>query len=133
MLQSHQVREGDLEGAYLVTRANKNYRVQLKTPQGYTIPDGTCIEAFGNLYGFPPAGQNFSIQFDKCVMECVFKNTPWDLKFFYKWKNNRPMLLIAHCDNFRVFCYKRDYLSELDALIKNFNKHKYKVTDCLDK
>ena len=38
-----EVRGGDLEGAYLVTRANKNYRVHLKTPQGYTIPDGMCI------------------------------------------------------------------------------------------
>ena len=86
----------------------------------------------GNLYGFPPAGQNFSIEFDKCVMECGFKNTPWDTKFFFKWKDGRPILLIAHSDDFRVFCDKRD-LSEWDALVKNFNKHKYKVTDCSDK
>ena len=88
-----EVRGGDLEGAYLITRANKNYRVYLKIPQGYTIPDGMCIEAVGNLFGFPPAGQNFSIEFDKCVMQCGFKNTPWNLKLFYKWKNNRPILL----------------------------------------
>ena len=75
-------------------------------------------------------GQNFSKEFDKCVTECGFKNTPWDLKFFIKWKNNRPT---AHSDDFRVFCDKRD-LSEWDALIINFNKHKYyKVTDCSDK
>ena len=127
-----EMRGGDLEGAYLVTPISKDYRVYLKTPDGYKIPEGMCMEALGNLYGFPPAGQNFSKEFDKCVTECGFKNTPWDLKFFFKWKNNRPILLIAHSDDFRVFCDKRD-LSEWDALIINFNKHKYKVTDCSDK
>ena len=127
-----EMRGGDLEGAYHVTRANKDYPVYIKTPQGYTVPNGMCIQAVGNLYGFPPAGQNFSLEFDKCVKECGFTNTPWDLKFFIKWKNGRPILLIAHSDDFRVFCDKRD-LSEWDALVKNFNKHKYKVTDCSDK
>ena len=127
-----EIRGGDIVGAYLVTKLSKGYRVFLKCPEGYTIPDGMCMEAIGNLYGFPPAGQNFSIEFDKCVMECGFKNTPWDLKFFYKWKNNRPILLIAHSDDFRVFCDKRD-LSEWDALVKNFTKHKYEVIDCTDK
>ena len=104
------MRGGDLEGAYLVTPISKDYRVYLRTPEGYTIPKGMCMEALGNLYGFPPAGQNFSKEFDKCVTECGFKNTPWDLKFFIKWKNNRPILLIAHSDDFRVFCDKRDLL-----------------------
>ena len=127
-----EMRGGDLEGAYLVTRANKDYPVYIKTPQGYTIPEGMCMQAIGNLYGFPPAGQNFSVEFDKCVKECGFSNTPWDLKFFFKWKNGRPILLIAHSDDFRLFCDKRD-LSEWELLVANFNKHKYKVTDCSDK
>ena len=74
----------DLKGAHLVTRAHPDYPVYIKTPQGYNVPNGMCIQAIGNLYGFPPAGQNFSIEFDKCVIECGYKNTPWDLKFFYK-------------------------------------------------
>ena len=61
---------GDLEGAYLVTRANPDYPVYITTPQGYNVPKGMCIQAIGNLYGFPPARQNFSIEFDKCVIEC---------------------------------------------------------------
>ena len=101
-----EMKGGDLEGAYLVTRANKDYPVFIKTPQGYTIPEGMCMQALGNLYGFPPAGQNLSIEFEKCVKECGFMNTPWDLKFFYKWKNGRPILLIAHSDDFRLFCDK---------------------------
>ena len=91
---------GDLEGAYLVTRANPNYPVYIKTPQGYNIPENMCIQAVGNLYGFPPAGQNFSLEFDKCVKECGYKNIPWDLKLFYKWKNGEPILPIAHSDDF---------------------------------
>ena len=53
---------------------------------------GYCIQAVGNLYGFPPAGQNFSIEFDKCVKEMGYLNTPWDLKLFYKWINASPYL-----------------------------------------
>ena len=63
------VRGGDLIGAYLITRANAEFPVFIKTPQGYTCPPGFCIQAVGNLYGFPPAGQNFSKEFDKCLIE----------------------------------------------------------------
>ena len=122
---------GDLEGAYLVTRANPNYPVYIKTPQGYSVPHNMCIQAVGNLYGFPPAGQNFSLEFDKCVKECGYKNTPWDLKFFYKWKNGKPILLIAHSDDFRWFGDESE-ISEWKLLVDTFEKHKYKVTDVSD-
>ena len=78
------MRGGDLVGAYLVTRANKDYPVYIKTPKGMEVEEGYCIQAVGNLYGSPPAGQNFSIEFDKCVMEMGYVNTPLDLKLFYK-------------------------------------------------
>ena len=39
---------------------------------------------------------------------------------------------MVHSDDFRWFGDKKD-LNEWDALIKNFNKHKYKVTDSSDK
>ena len=65
------MRGGDFVGAYLVTCANKDCPVYIKTPQGLEmdVPTGYCIQAVGNLYGFPPAGQNISIKFDKCVKE----------------------------------------------------------------
>lgn len=84
---------GDLEGAYLVTRANPDYPVYIKTPRGYNIPKSMCIQAIGNLYGFPPGGKNFSIEFDECVRESGYMNTLWDLKFFCKWMDESPMLL----------------------------------------
>ena len=126
------MRGGDLVGAYLVTLANPDYPVHIKTPQGYTVDPGNCIQAVGNLYGFPPAGQNFSKEFDKCVTKCGYKNTPWDPKLFYKWINDRPLLIIAHSDDFRWFG-SDDVLSEWDLLITTFNEHKYEVTDATDK
>ena len=89
------------------------------------------MAAIGNLYGFPPAGQNFSIEFDKCVIKCSYKNTPWDLKFFYKWKNDKPMLLIVHSDDFRWFVDK-EQMDEWKLLVDTFEKHKYKVSDVTD-
>ena len=96
---------GDLVGAYLVTHANKDYPVYIKTRQGLKmdVSAGYCIQVVGNLYGFPPAGQNFSIEFDKCVKEMGYLNTPWDLKLFYKWINGKPLFVIAHSDDFRWF------------------------------
>ena len=128
------MRGGDLVGAYLVTRANKDYAVYIKTPQGLEmdVPAGYCIQAVDDLYGFPPAGQNFSIEFDKCVKEMGYLNTPWDLKLFYKWINGKPLFVIAHSDDFRWFG-SEDVLHEWDALVKNLNAHKYTVTNCTDK
>ena len=40
---------GDLIGAYLIIRANVNFPVHIKTPQGYTYPPGFCFQAVGNL------------------------------------------------------------------------------------
>jgi hypothetical protein len=128
------MRGGDLEGAYLVTRANKDFPVYIKTPQGYEdqVPQGMCIQAVGNLYGFPPAGQNFSKEFDKVIHECGYTNTPWDHKFFFKWIKGKPILIIAHSDDFRWFG-PHELLSEWEVLCATFNEHKYKVTDCTDK
>ena len=122
------MRGGDLEGAYLVTRANKDYPVFIKTPEGYEVPEGSCFQAVGNLYGFPPAGQNFSIEFDKVLKECGYSNTPWDLKLFYKWVKGKPVLVIAHSDDFRWFG-PEELLTEWDTLVATFEAHKYRVTD----
>jgi hypothetical protein len=126
------MRGGDLEGAYLVTQANPDFPVHVKTPQGYTIPPGYCIQAIGNLYGFPPAGYNFSERFDAIVRSCGYLNTPYDLKLFHKWIDGRPILLIAHSDDFRWFGSEQD-LSEWTRLVNAFEESKYKVTDASDK
>lgn len=126
------MRGGDLVGAYLVTLANPDYPVYIQTPQGYNIAPGMCIQAVGNLYGFPPAGQNFSKEFDKCVHECNYTNTPWDPKLFIKWINGKPILVIAHSDDFRWFG-PPDLIKEWDLLVLTFNKHRYEVTDATNK
>ena len=126
------MRGGDLVGAYLVTLANPDYPVYIQTPQGYTISKGMCIQAVGNLYGFPPAGQNFSKEFDKCVHECGYTNTPWDPKLFIKWVKDKPIIVIAHSDDFRWFG-PPDMIKEWDKLVLTFNKHRYEVTDATNK
>lgn len=66
-------------------------------------------------------------------MECGYKNTPWDLKMFFKWtKSGIPMIIIAHSDDFRWF-RPPDHIHEWDAVITTFNKHGYEVTDARDK
>ena len=127
-----EMRGGDLVGAYLVTLANPDFPVFIKTPQGYKIRPGYVIQAVGNLYGFPPSGKNFSKAFDICIRECGYENTPWDHKLFFKWKNTKPIIIMAHSDDFRWFGSKVN-LDEWDLLIKTFNAHKYEVTDATNK
>ena len=128
------MRGGDLEGAYLVTRANKDFPIYVKTPQGYEdqVPIGFVLQAVGNLYGFPPAGRNFSNAFDVVIYECGYSHTPWDHKFFFKWMKGKPILIIAHSDDFRWFG-PAELLSEWTLLCNTFNEHRYKVTNCTDK
>ena len=56
------MRGGDLKGAYLLTKGDKNYPVFIKTPEGYYVPLGMCIQAVGNCYGFPMSGRTFSLK-----------------------------------------------------------------------
>jgi hypothetical protein len=58
-----------LVGAYLITGTHPGFPVFIKTLQGYQGRLGYVIKAIGNLNGFPPTGQNFSIEFDKCLAE----------------------------------------------------------------
>ena len=56
-----------------------------------------------------------------------------DRKFFFKWTTDgRPMLIIAHSDDFRWFG-PSDKLDEWDLIIATFNAYKYEVTDATDK
>ena len=54
------------------------------------------------------------------------------MKLFIKWVNEKPILVIEHSDDFRWFG-SEDVLYEWETLVKNFNAHKYIVTDCTDK
>lgn len=40
---------GDLVGAYLVTRGNKDYPIFIKTSRGIEVPPGIYMQAVGNL------------------------------------------------------------------------------------
>jgi hypothetical protein len=127
-----EMKGADIIGAYLVTKSNPNYRWYISTPEGYSVGYDHVIEAVGNIYGAPPSGQNFSIEFDKCVEECGYCNTPWDLKLFFKWIDGWPLLLIAHSDDFRWFG-PPSMLHEWDRLVATFNAHKYEITDATNK
>jgi hypothetical protein len=126
-----EMRGGDLVGAYIITRANHGYPVFIKTPKGYQGKPGFVIQTIGSLYGFPPVGQ--TIEFDNCLAEVGYENTPWDLKLYFKWtKGMKSMIIIAHSDDFRWFGPEEN-LDEWDNIIKIFNKHGYQVTDATDK
>jgi hypothetical protein len=121
----------DMKGADIVG-AYPDYEFFIHTPEGYAIGPDQVIKAVGNVYGAPSAGQNFSIKFDKCVKECGYTNTPWDLKLFFKWVNGLPLLLIAHSDDFRWFG-PPTMMHEWYLQVATFNAHNYDITDASGK
>ena len=100
---SSKVKWRGLKGQKVYVTANPDYPVFIQVPQGYAISPGNCIQAVGNLYGFPPAGQSSSKEFDKCVTKCGYKSAPWNPKLFLKWVDQKPIIIIAHSDDFRWF------------------------------
>ena len=123
------LRGGDLVGAYLVTPGSKSFTLCMSTPDGFVAPPGMILQVLGNLYGLPSSGRNFSKAVDVIVLSMGYMNTPYDPKFFVKWFDGMPMLLMFHSDDFR-WCGPRNMLHEWHALVLKFEEAKYKVKDC---
>ena len=89
------------------------------TPLGWAHKSGMVLRIRGNLYGSPPAGKNFADTVALIIKSVGFISTAYDPKFFCMWKEELPILLIIHSDNFKIFLrpqfmYVRELL--LDAL-----------------
>ena len=82
-----------------------------------------------NLYGQPSSGRNFGKAVDAIVLKLGYKNTPYDPKFFCKWIDGMPILVVFHSDDFR-WCGPPHLLAEWDSLVVTFGASRYKVKDC---
>ena len=103
----------------------------MSTPEGFVTPPGMVLQVPGNLYGLPSSGRNFSIAVDVNVLKLGYKNTPYDLRFFCKWIDGMPILVMFHSDDFRR-CGPSNMLSEWDVSVKAFEGSKYKVKNCMN-
>ena len=111
------LRGGDLVGAYLVTSGSKEFMLCIATPPGIIAPKGMILQVLGNLYGLPV---------DLIVAKCGYKSTSYDPKFFCKWIDGMPILVIFHSDDFR-WSGPPHLLAEWDALVAAFEAARYKV------
>ena len=117
----------DLEGAYLVTPGSKKFMLCIVTPAGFIAPKGMILQ-LGNLYGLQSSGRNFSKAVDLIVAKCGYKSTPYDPKFFCKWIDGMPILVMFHSDDFR-WSGPPHLLAEWDSLVAAFEAARYKVKD----
>ena len=97
----------------------------IATPQGIRAPPGMILQVLGNLYDLPSSGRNFSKAVDAIVTSLGYKSTPFDPKFFCKWIEGRPILLMFHSDDFR-WCGPSNMIAEWDTLVAA----RYMVKDC---
>ena len=99
----------------------------MTTLEGIIAPKGMVLQVLGNLYGLPSSGPNFSKAVDAIVFNLACKNTPYDPKFFYKWIDGMPILVIFHSDDFR-WCGPVHLLAEWYTLVAAFEASRDKVT-----
>ena len=123
------LRGGNLVDAHLVTPGSKDFVLCMATSEGFVTSPGIVLQVLGNLYGLPSSGWNFSKAVNVIVLKLGYKNTPYDPKFFCKWIDGMPALVIFHSDDFR-WCEPPNMLSEWDALVKAFEGSQYRVKDC---
>ena len=124
------MRGGDLVGAYLIAPGSKDFMLCMVTPDGIIAPKGMVLQVLGNLYELPSSRRNlFSKSVDAIVLKLGYKNTPYDLKFFCKWIDGMPILVVIHSDDFR-WCGPPHLLAEWDSLVAAFEASRYKVKDC---
>ena len=123
------MRGGDLVGAYLVTPGSKDYVLCMSIPEGIIAQVGMILQVLGNLYGLPSSGRNFSKAVDAIVAALGYVSTPYAPKFFVKWINGMPILVIFHSDDFR-WCDPPDMIEEWKKLVASFEASKFKVKHC---
>ena len=70
----------------------------------------------------PSSGRNFSKAVDAIVKALGYMSTPYDPKFFVKWIEGMPILVMFHSPP--------DMIGEWDKLVAAFKASKYKVKDC---
>ena len=95
------LRGGNLVDAHLVTPGSKDFVLCMATSEGFVTSPGIVLQVLGNLYGLPSSGWNFSKAVNVIVLKLGYKNTPYDPKFFCKWIDGMPALVIFHSDDFR--------------------------------
>jgi hypothetical protein len=67
----------------------------LASPGKEDIPDNSLSIVGSHPENIRSRGLYATIEFDKCLAEAGYKNTPWDLKLFFKWtKEKKPMIII---------------------------------------
>ena len=125
------MRGGDIDGAYLVTRAKE--RVCVYTPEGYYCPPGYVFEVDGNLYGFRTSAKCFSDKFDECATAAGFVAYPEDRKWFHKYHSDgRLTMMLVHSDDFRIFAHST-HSEEYASFVAVLGKHGFGVKETTDK
>jgi hypothetical protein len=83
-----------------------------------------CLEVIGNLYGHKSAGYFFDGSFSGVIVSCNWTSCAFDRKFFWKWRDGIPLILITHSDDFAMFL-REEHMDEWHMLIAALLKEGY--------
>ena len=75
------------------------------------------MQVTGNLYSGKSAGHIFDNHFSGIIGQRGWVSSPYDRKFFWKWIDGIPLLLITHSDDFLMFL-RESHMSEWELLLQ---------------
>lgn len=116
------MKKADVNGAFLGAPNKSAQAVFVNTPQGYQRQPGMCLQVTGNVYGHKSAGYFFDDDFSDTITSLGWVSCAYDRKFFWKWIDELPLILITHSDDFAMFL-RESHMYEWDKLLAAL-KHK---------
>jgi hypothetical protein len=69
-----------------------------------------------HIYGAPDAGYFFDIDLLDIISSQGWTSCAYDRKFFWKWKDNLPLILCTHSDDFMMH-FRDEHMYEWDNFI----------------
>lgn len=102
-----EMNQADAVGSYLIPKPNLEFPkpnlefpVYVHTPHGYQSRPGMVLEVTGNIYGGKLAGHIFDKDFSSVIDKRGWISCAYDRKFYWKWNDGLPLILITHSDDF---------------------------------
>jgi hypothetical protein len=86
------------------------------------------MQVTGNLYGGKSAGHIFDGHFSGIIGKRDWVSSPYDRKFFWKWIDGIPLILVTHSDDFLMFL-RESHMSEWELLIQALKDAGYGIKD----
>ena len=112
----------DVKGAFLHGEFEDGEKVYMTIPRGFEkhFPDGCVILLLKCLYGLKQAARAFWRQLLQAAKNMGLARSSADPCLYYKWNDNRLVMMLSWIDDNAIMGYKKDMLNLKKELMNQF-------------